>query len=242
MLLYFVRHGDPIYDPDSLTPLGKRQAEAVGRRVCMHGIDRIFASSSNRAMQTAQPCCEMAKLSMEICDWANESHAWHQMAPLLPNGDKTWAFHHPKYRKAFLMNEVRAMGRSWYEHPVFADTTLKEGICRIQSAADAFLKELGYAHDLENNNYRILKENNDRVALFAHQGFGLAFLSCVLDVPYPIFSTHFDMSHSDMTVIRFGQSGEGDSETTVPCVLTLANDSHIYAEHLPTRFSNDIFI
>ena len=26
MLLFVVRHGDPIYDPDSLTPLGKLQA------------------------------------------------------------------------------------------------------------------------------------------------------------------------------------------------------------------------
>ena len=31
MLLLYVRHGDPIYSPDSLTPLGERQAEAVGR-------------------------------------------------------------------------------------------------------------------------------------------------------------------------------------------------------------------
>ena len=29
MLLYIVRHGDPIYQPDSLTPLGERQAEAI---------------------------------------------------------------------------------------------------------------------------------------------------------------------------------------------------------------------
>ena len=26
MFLYYIRHGDPIYNPDSLTPLGQRQA------------------------------------------------------------------------------------------------------------------------------------------------------------------------------------------------------------------------
>ena len=31
MLFFYVRHGDPIYDPDSLTPLGHRQAEAVAK-------------------------------------------------------------------------------------------------------------------------------------------------------------------------------------------------------------------
>ncbi|MBQ1256231.1 MAG: histidine phosphatase family protein [Clostridia bacterium] len=53
MILFFVRHGDPCYDPDSLTPLGLRQAEAVGRRLAGHGLDRIFSSPMKRARQTA---------------------------------------------------------------------------------------------------------------------------------------------------------------------------------------------
>ena len=50
MLLFYIRHGDPIYDPDSLTPLGLRQAEAVAKRLSLYGLDEIYASSSNRAM------------------------------------------------------------------------------------------------------------------------------------------------------------------------------------------------
>ena len=33
MLLFFIRHGDPIYNPDSLTDLGKKQAEALVKRM-----------------------------------------------------------------------------------------------------------------------------------------------------------------------------------------------------------------
>ena len=33
MLLFYIRHGDPVYDPDSLTPLGLKQAEAVAKRL-----------------------------------------------------------------------------------------------------------------------------------------------------------------------------------------------------------------
>ena len=65
MLLYYVRHGDPIYSPDSLTPLGERQAEAIGRRLAGCGIHRVFTSTSNRAKMTAQPLCEMARLTPE---------------------------------------------------------------------------------------------------------------------------------------------------------------------------------
>ena len=53
MLLFFVRHGDPVYVPDSLTPLGRRQAEAVAKRLARYGLDKIYVSSSARAIQTS---------------------------------------------------------------------------------------------------------------------------------------------------------------------------------------------
>ena len=62
MLLLYVRHGDPIYDPDSLTPLGQRQAEAIAHRLALYGVNRIFASTSVRARETARPTCEILKM------------------------------------------------------------------------------------------------------------------------------------------------------------------------------------
>lgn len=55
MILYYVRHGDPIYEPDQLTELGKIQVSAVAKRLALRGVDRIY--SSLRARQTAQPKC-----------------------------------------------------------------------------------------------------------------------------------------------------------------------------------------
>lgn len=53
MTLYYVRHGDPSYNPNQLMPLGERQAETVARRLAVYGIDWIYAFPSNRAWQTA---------------------------------------------------------------------------------------------------------------------------------------------------------------------------------------------
>ncbi len=61
MLLYYIRHGDPIYDPDSLTPLGERQEEALAKRIANYGIDQIYASTSNRAYRTAFLLAELTK-------------------------------------------------------------------------------------------------------------------------------------------------------------------------------------
>ena len=61
MLFFYVRHGDPIYDPDSLTPFGHRQAEAVGKMLSLYRIDEVYSSTSERAKLTAQPLCEIAR-------------------------------------------------------------------------------------------------------------------------------------------------------------------------------------
>lgn len=234
MLLFFVRHGDPIYVPDSLTPLGRRQAEAVAKRLARYGLDQIYVSSSARAIQTSEPTCEILKMQSTILDWCNESHAWSELAFSANGGEYRWVFQQEDYRKLLISPEIYALGENWYDHPAFEGTKVKEGTLRIRRETDAFMKNLGYVHNRERKVYVSEQENDSRVALFAHQGFGLAFLSALLDIPYPLFSTRFDMGHTGMTVIEFSPAaGE-----CVPQILQLANDSHLYAEGLPTDYQN----
>ena len=234
MLFFLIRHGDPIYNPDSLTPLGERQAEAVGKRLALYGVDKIFASTSKRAEQTAVPTCEMLKKEMTLLEWCREGNAWQQLTVVDEQGKRCWGFQDPATIELFNSHELRSYGKEFYKHPHFEGTAFEEGIHRIGREADAFFASLGYVHEPENNRYRAEFPTDERVALFAHQGFGLAFLSWILDIPYPLFCTHFDISHSGMTVIEFTtQNGYA-----IPKVLTLANDSHLYREGLPTNYQN----
>ncbi len=245
MLFYYIRHGDPTYDPDSLTPLGRRQAEAVGKRLAVHGIDKIFASSAERAKLTAKPLCEMLGMDMTVLDWCNEGHVWNELVVSLPDGSRTWAFYHAPTRALFRSKEMRDMGDTFYTHPAFEDKTtygitqFESGLRRVQTGVDELIHSLGYTHDKARGGYVAEYPTDDRIALFAHQGFGGAFLSCLLDIPYPTFSTSFDLSHSSVTVIEF-RAERG--QFCVPHVLQLANDSHIYREGLPTKYNNEIYI
>ena len=231
MLLYFVRHGDPCYNPDSLTPLGHRQAEAIGRRVSRYGLSRIYASPMVRATQTAQPAAEITGQSIIPLDFASEQHAWDELTYLYPNGRHTWACSHPETLQLFASPEVRALGMRWYEHPAFADTTYKMGMERIARESDAFFASLGYERMETEGFYRAVRPNDDRIALFAHAGFGTAFMSHVLGIPYPQYSQTFDMAHSSLTVLEFKEK----HGICIPCVLTLSNDAHLYHENLPTN-------
>lgn len=236
MLLFYVRHGDPTYDPDCLTPLGHRQAEAVGRRLAAFGIDKVFASTSTRAMQTAQPACEMLKTEMTTLDFCHENHAWADLALDLEDGRRMWAFDIPKYRRMFIDEEVKRLGNCWYDHPWFADTRFKSGMERIIRESDDLLASLGYEHDHGANCFRAVRPNDDRIALFAHAGFGLAFLSNVLDIPYPSVCVHFDMCHTGMTVIEFAEYGG----ICIPRVLTLSGDGHLCMAGMPTNYNNRV--
>lgn len=236
MLFFYIRHGEPIYNPDSLTEQGHKQAEALAKRLALFGVDKIFSSSSRRAIQTAEPTCNSLGKEMTLCDWAHENLAWKELAVSLTNGVRTWCYDVDSIVANFRSPEVMALGKEWYKHPCFAEYTFEKGMKRIDEAADAFFLELGYRHDRERNRYEIVKPSSERVALFAHQGFGMAFLSSVLDIPYPIFSVNFDMSHSGMTVINFAERGG----YVYPQVLQLSNDSHLYKENIITGYHNRI--
>ena len=73
-------------------------------------------------------------------------------------------------------------------------------------------------------------------ALFAHQGFSMSFFSSMLDIPYPLFSTHFDIGHTGMCVVNF----EEQDGYVYPRVLQYANDSHLYREGILTGYHNQI--
>ena len=236
MLFFYIRHGDPIYKPDSLTPLGERQAEALAKRLALYGLDEIYSSTSERARLTAMPTCELLKKEPILLDWAKEDYAFRALT-VEREGKKNWIFADREMRKFFHTPEIRALGDRWHEHPSIAAYQYGKGIERIQNESDAFFASLGYEHDRGTGTYRAVAPHDRRIALFAHQGFGLAFLSCLLDIPYPQFATHFDMGHSGMTVIEF----RDEDGISIPRVCTLANDSHLYREGLPTKYQNRIY-
>ena len=234
MIFFYIRHGDPIYDPDSLTPLGERQAEAVAKRLALYGIDRIYSSTSNRAVQTAKPTCELLKKDMEVLDFANENHAWRDFT-VERSGRRNWLSQDADTKLLFSDNAITSLGYNWYEHSEM--NRYKNGVERVYRESDEFFKSLGYEHIRNTGRYKVIESNNERVALFAHQGFGIAFLSTILDIPYPFFVNHFDMCHTGMTVIEFKE----EDGFAIPKVLTLSSDSHLYRDGLPTNYNNKLY-
>ena len=236
MLLLYVRHGDPIYSPDSITPLGERQAEAIGKRIARYGVDEIYSSTSTRAQMTAQPTAEILKKEIVTSEIFLENRVWSEFAISAEDGKRHWFWDVPKMKQLLSSHEVIRLGLEWYKHPELAQ--FEKGFLRVYDELDEFLLTKGYEHERGTGRYKIAEPSKKRVALFAHAGYGTAFLSCLLDIPLPLISMHFDLQTTGMTVINFENSNNGYS---IPRVLTYSNDAHLYAENLPTNHGSISF-
>lgn len=235
MLLFYIRHGDAIYNPDSLSPLGERQAEALAKRLTKYGIDEIYSSTSNRAQLTAKPLCELLKKDIKTLDFCNEKYVWNEFTVNV-DGQTDWFFKKTIFKKILASDDVVENGYKWYENEELKEYDFSKSIERVDKELDKFIFELGYEHDREKHLYKCVNPSDKRVALFAHQGFCVSFLSSILDIPYPYIASHFDICNTGMTVVEF----RNENGVSFPKVLTLSNDSHIYREGLIAGYDSII--
>ncbi len=72
MRIIFIRHGEPNYELDCLTPKGKLQAQAAAKRLMSEGIEEVWSSPLGRARETAAAFNELSGLPVKILDFMRE--------------------------------------------------------------------------------------------------------------------------------------------------------------------------
>ena len=187
MDLYYIRHGEPDYEHDSLTERGHYQAEETSKFLATIKFDKIFASSHGRAIQTAEHLTNKNHMEINEVDWAMEGKAWEHMTAIEEDGSKRWIFAVKKVRERLfeLIDDP-----NWYDDPIF-EPDLKEYILQGRKIVDEWLLSMNIKH--ENDKYKIVGKTPEKIALFAHGGFGILFASLVLDINYP--KSVFDIGH-----------------------------------------------
>ena len=72
MRLYLIRHADPDYPNNTITPAGHLEAEALARRLTHEGLTRIYCSPLGRAVHTMQYTAQATGLTPQIEPWMAE--------------------------------------------------------------------------------------------------------------------------------------------------------------------------
>ncbi len=234
MLLYIVRHGDPIYVTDTLTERGRLQAEAVGKRMYDAKIDRIFSSPMGRAIETAEPACRLLGLEKTIEPWTHEI----QDERLTPYPDGKLKSITMLQNTLYLENgNINLPYERSYECPGIRESHMESAVKYIEENGNEFLERLGYRK--ENGIYRILRNNEEKVALFCHAAFGRAWLSVLLHIPLHIMWSSFQYTHTGVTVVEFENNPDG---FTAPRCLCFSDVSHLYAAGLDLTYDNRVDI
>jgi len=234
MLLYIIRHGDPDYKTDTLTPRGRLQAEAVAERMRRSGIDRVFCSPMGRARETAEPTCRLLGLTPTIEEWTHE--IGDERLTTYPDGVS-------KSISALPPTVLRGNGNEnlTYEQSFdctgIDETRMKEARDYIEREGNAFLERLGYKK--EGEVWRVLRPNEERVALFCHIGFCRTWLSSLLHLPLHLTWADFVLTHTGVTVLYFKNYESG---FTAPRCLSFSDISHLYLSGLDTKCDNGIEI
>ncbi|MCL2628899.1 MAG: histidine phosphatase family protein [Oscillospiraceae bacterium] len=233
MFLYVIRHGEPDYATDSLTENGVKQADALAERMKKHGVDEIYCSPLGRAVQTAQPTCDLLKLPKTIEDWMSEDLVFNELSVDRGYGNRDWSFGCQNTK----LIEHDYTFKNWHKNPVFKTCKAPlDGYNRVAACSDEFLARLGY--EREGNIYKVVSPSDKRIAAFCHHGFGTTWLSHLLSIPPHILWSSFDIAHSTVTILVFRNNPDG---YTAPQCMCLSDISHIYKEDLPLHAGIEFF-
>lgn len=234
MLLYIVRHGDPVYTTDSLTERGRLQAEAVGKRMFDSKINKIFTSPYGRARETAEPACRMLGLDYTVEEWAHEIEDERKTHYTFGENPRSISVLPPtRFREN---GGINVSYEDAFTVPGLSDTKMKEVTEYIADSGREFLERLGYKEE-KDGIYRIINPNDDRVALFCHSCMARAWLSSLLHIPLHMMWANHPYTHTGVTILAFNNYQEG---ITAPRCLCYNDMSHLYAAGLDMIYDNSV--
>lgn len=206
MRLSIIRHADPIYETDTITAEGEREAAALAQRIAGAGLDRLYASPLGRAQATAAPVAASTGLPVTTLDWTRE---WGHLQVDTPIGRRCiWDVDGELLHASGLPDHAE-MAPSW---------------AALGAASDAFLGELGYAR--EGHRYRITASSREHVAVVCHGGFGLAWLAYLLGIEPAKAWASFWLPPTSVTTILMD---ERSATYACPRAICVGDTSHLHA-------------
>lgn len=228
MRILLIRHGDPDYENDALTPKGIKEAELLSERLIKEKIDYAYVSTMGRAMMTAKPTLDKKSMEAVYCDWLREFSATKIKRPDLGGKDapvcwdwlpQDWT----KYEEFYRYDE-------WYNQDIMAEVDMKAYSDYVTSEFDSMLSKHGYVHD--GHIFRVKKANDDTIALFCHFGLGCVLLGHLLGISPMALWHGYAAPPTSVTTIMTEERREGIASFRV---WGYGDISHLYvADEMPS--------
>lgn len=182
--ILLIRHAEPDYTVDSLTPKGRVEAELLSRRLLHYDIRDFYVSPLGRARDTAAYTLEKLGREAEVLPWLREFRGSYPDPETGKRRIVAWDVK-PRIWKAFPgVMDVS----TWYEAPAFAGGDVAEVWHEITAGVDALLGRYGCVKD--GPVWRFDRNEDFTLALFCHFGISMAVLGYLTDVSPMILWHH----------------------------------------------------
>lgn len=227
MKILFIRHGDPDYAKDYLTPKGFREAELLADRLENLDVRDFYCSTLGRARATAKVTLDRLGREATIYDWLQEFPGY-VIDEETGQRRIPWDFM-PGYwtRKPLLYDKDH-----WFEDSIMQTGDVKEVYQNITKNMDLLLEKYGYIR--EGNYYRCEKGNTDTIVIFCHLGAQFAILSHLLGISAPLLWQGFFVAPTSVTTLVTEERVKG--EAYFRCIA-LGDTSHLYIGKEPISTS-----
>ena len=226
MRLFIVRHADPDYPNNTITPAGHLEAQALVPRMVKLAPDRLYSSPLGRAIHTGEYSAKALGMTMGVEDWTQEIPGVDiQLERWGPWGKMVaWDVPGELIRGQLPLPTYD----TWQRQPWYQDNKVIAAFEAIKKSSDSFLARHGYVR--EGGRYRIEQANKEKIVIFCHGGFGLTWLAHLLEIPLAMMWSGFWLAPTSVTTILFDQRSP---QWAVPRCIGLCDTSHLYAAGLP---------
>ncbi len=175
MKLLIIRHADPDYSIDSLTPTGWEEAKALVPRMEKLDVKAFYVSPLGRAQDTASLTLNALGRTAETLPWLRE------FGPRIRKPGMEWDTCVWDWLPADWSSDDRSFQKdAWLETEFAAPYGVKEDIDWVYEGLDNLIAKHGYVR--EGNLYRAHSPNEDTVVLFCHFGLECVLLSRLLNI------------------------------------------------------------
>lgn len=220
MKLIFVRHGDPDYDNDTLTPRGKKESLMLVPRMEKLENAEFYVSPLGRAKDTAAPSMKKIGKEATVLSWLNEFPA--VVEKTVGNGGRAWDLRPSYWTKVpeyYKLDE-------WYDTPLMKSGNVKEIYKDVCRKFDEFLAQHGYERN--GNAYKAVKPNRKTIVFFCHFGIECVFLGHLLGISPTVLWHGFVAAPSSVTEVVTEEREEGFATFRT---TKFGDISHLYIEN-----------
>ncbi|MCM1023331.1 MAG: histidine phosphatase family protein [Prevotella sp.] len=228
MKLLIIRHGDPDYSIDSLTPKGWREAEILAERIAPLDVADYYVSPLGRARDTASLTLKKAGREAEVMPWLREFNVeitdpvtgYVRGIPwdMIPG---EWTAVPEYYSKD-----------EWYGLPIMRSGSMSEKLAEVWDGLDGILAAHGYVR--ENNVYRAEKPNEDTLVFFCHFGVQCVMLGHLLGISPMVLWHGLMTAPTAVTTLCTEERREG---TAYFRASAIGDISHLYTAGEPPAFA-----